>query len=175
MVESNTTKIVKDDGSTIIITWIKTSELTSYVPIKHVTGLCFDKNGNLLVIDELGEIKIPGGGPENNETLEQTLIRELQEEANITVKDIRPLGVQKIEYPNNPNKKEGDLFYQCRYICLIDELLERSPDPEGTAIYPRKFINKEEVLKQFRWGNSGVAMFNDAYFEYDKLIHKSPS
>lgn len=172
MENSNTTKITDNKNSTITITWTKTSEITLYSPIMHVVGLCFDKNGNLLVIDEFGKIKIPGGGPEKNESPEQTLIRELEEEANVTVKNIKPLGVQKVEYPNNPNKKEGDLFYQCRYVCLVDELLARSPDPEsadGKTVYPRFFLTKEEVLKQFQWGNAGISMFRDAYFEHDKL------
>lgn len=47
-----------------------------------------------------GKWEFPGGKVENNETTSQALIRELQEEVNITVSDTTPLMTIAHDYPD---------------------------------------------------------------------------
>lgn len=79
-----------------------------------------DKEGN---IDEY--YVTPGGGQENNETLEETVIRELKEEFNVDIKIIGYLGI--IE-----NDKTINYFYHCEVIngtpTLSGEEKERMTD-----------------------------------------------
>jgi ADP-ribose pyrophosphatase YjhB (NUDIX family) len=57
------------------------------------TGLCLTGDGKIVLISEDGERwDLPGGRPEGNETLEETLRREILEEACATVTEARLLG-----------------------------------------------------------------------------------
>lgn len=94
------------------ISWIHTSSLKRFKPITQVYGICFNENGEILIFRAVvgSKWQLPGGKPEVGETIEETLSRELLEEVDIRVKDIKVLGTQKVEFPNNPNKKEGAFF-----------------------------------------------------------------
>ena len=117
----NTQEDIIYKGQTYHLTWIKTDSLDNYSPITQVYGVCFDNEGNILIArsSESAQWQIPGGTPEENETIEQTLKRELLEEVDIEVKDIKVLGVQKVEVPNEPDKTH----HQVRCICTIKKLL----------------------------------------------------
>lgn len=152
------------NGITVINTWIPTKEITKYQPITQVYGVVFDKNGNILVCREKPDApwQIPGGTPEKDESLEETLIRELNEEVNITVSNILPLGVQKVSIPDNPNKEIKDVFYQARFNALLDKLNVQSKDPATGSIWERKLIPSAEINDYIKWGESGGVMFEDA-------------
>ena len=167
---TNNVSILNTKDGDVTLTWIQDKNVTKYSPFFQVYGLCFNTKGDLLVINEKGKWKIPGGTPENNETPEDTLIRELKEEADVTISKLVPLGVQRVDFPNNPNKKEGDLYYQYRYICLIDKELDRTPDPDNGLVHPRKFVTQKEQQEMINWGNAGNAMFEAAFKEFPNLI-----
>ncbi len=124
-----------------------------------------------IVFNEIGEIliarakhedswQIPGGKPEQNETHIEVLVRELQEEADITIRDALPLGAQKVEV------KEGDVrrlsSYQLRYIAILDKMLPQSVDPASGTVWERKFVPAREIKSYVKWGAVGDAMFDDA-------------
>ncbi len=154
--------IIKSNGQDITLTWIKSEDLSLFKPFYQVYGILFNQAGEILLIQEKGKWKIPGGTPEGEETDVDTLKRELVEEADISVSKIIPLGAQRVDYPNNPNKKEGDLYYQLRYICLVDELLPQTPDPDTGITNPRKYIPADQITEYVKWGEAGNAMFRDA-------------
>lgn len=154
--------IIKSNGQDVTLTWVRSDELTQFKPYFQVYGIVFNQAGEILLIQEKGKWKIPGGTPETGETDIDTLKRELVEEADVTVSKVFPLGAQKVDYPNNPKQSEGELYYQLRYICLIDELLLQTPDPDTGITNVRKFVPAEEVTEWVKWGNVGDAMFHDA-------------
>lgn len=149
---------------TVTFTWIKDNDLTRYHPICQVTGICFTSSDEILIIKNPSseEWKLPGGKMEAGETFEETLIRELEEEATVRVKNCRALGVQKVNYPNNPNLVEGEEFYQARYVCEIDELLPNTVDPDNGLLHDRKLVSMSEIEKWVQWGDVGHEMFEDA-------------
>jgi len=97
-------------------------------------------------------------------------MRELKEEASVKVKNIKLLGVQKIEYSNNPNREEGDEFYQVRMICELDKLLKQAPDPANGNIWQRKFVPLSKITDYIKWGKIGESMFSDAIEMYRRHL-----
>ena len=147
-------------GHRVIFTWIRTSNLLDYQPWTQVYGICFNSKGQILIIKEK-EWKIPGGTPRKGESPEETLKRELIEEADTVISKCWPLGVQKVDYPDNPDANMK-IFYQYRYVCLIEKLLPQTPDPDNGLVHPRKLIPVKEITRWVKWGPTGKAMFKDA-------------
>ena len=73
-------------------------------------------NGYLLLGNEDGALQFPGGHLEENETLEECLLRELQEETGIKLKDIKLKSFIKItyynkNYNNSWNNRKNNIYY----------------------------------------------------------------
>lgn len=150
--------------SHISYTWMQTPDLTSFQPITQVYGICFNASNEILIVKKPdgNEWILPGGKPEPGETLEETLKREMMEEATVTVKNCQPLGVQKVTFPQNPNRIEGDEFYQARFICEIENVLSHTHDPDDGILLDRKFVPMGEITNWVKWGDQGSQMFADA-------------
>lgn len=157
------TTALKVNGNEVKLSWIRGGNIDDFQPYFQVYGICFDDKDQILLINADSEWKIPGGTPEKSESAEETLRRELIEEADVDVSKCILLGAQKVDYPNNPNVgRGGDLFYQLRYLCLGAKLLPQTPDPDNGKIHERKFIPMEEVTTWIKWGPAGDALFKDA-------------
>ena len=78
----------------------------------------FNDNNELLIVknENNNYWTIPGGHPEAKESKEDTLKREILEEACVTVKDIKYLGA--VEVIENSNK-----YYQLRYTARVNKVL----------------------------------------------------
>ena len=155
-------------GAKVIFSWIRTNKPLNYQPWTQVYGICFDRKGKILIIKDK-EWKIPGGTPEKGESPETVLRRELIEEADTVISQCWPLGAQRVDYPDNPDPKMR-VFYQYRYLCLIEKLLPQTPDPDNGRIYPRKLVPAKEITNWVRWGPAGDAMFKDAIELFKKTI-----
>ena len=158
--------------SDIIFTWMKDDDPSHFKPITQVYGICFNRNNDILIIKKPGDNpwKIPGGRPEKGESMLETLERELDEEASVTVKNCIPLGVFKVEHPYNKNKVEGKLFYQVRFVCEIDEVAPLTVDPDNGLLHERKFVPMEEITEWVQWGQAGDDMFRDAVEEWKERL-----
>ena len=133
--------------------WIRTNLITSYTPITQAYGICFDSRGRILICRKpAGEWSLPGGTPEERETLTETLKRELMEEVQVTVKNIKTLGIQEID----------ESYYQARFVADIVEMLPPSIDPDTKLQYDRKLVYPDEVEKYVLWGERGKVMFEQA-------------
>jgi len=146
------------------MTWMRDDQLEKYSPMTQIYGVVFNKQGEILVAREAadGKWQIPGGKPEKNESIEEAIRRELLEEVDVKAGAIYPLGAQKTEIPNNPNKAEGDLFYQLRFVVELGELLPQTPDPDRGSVWERKFVPSDKITEYIKWGSVGDAMFADA-------------
>ena len=145
-------------------TWIQTDSLEGMSPITQVYAICFNEKHEILVCREDSNKPwiLPGGHPENNESVEETLIRELQEETDVLVKNIKILGAQRVDNPDNPNKNEGNRFYQVRIVCKLEKLLPQTIDPASGIIWERKFVPADKITEFVKWGLIGERMFADA-------------
>ncbi len=149
------------EGQDIVYTWVPTSDPISFTPVFQVYCICIDDKENILIIKDK-RWQIPGGTPEKGESVEQALRRELIEEAQVEVGQLLPLGVQEVSYPNNPDKEQGDLFYQYRYLAHIEKINPMMPDPDTGRQYERLFVSFEEIDNYVKWGEIGKEMFKDA-------------
>lgn len=148
----------------VSLEWIEDSDFDKYKPCKQVYGICFNQQSEILIIKNPngGDWQIPGGKPERGESYSETLKREMQEEANVRVEKVRPLGVQKVVV-----EKEGEqeVYFQMRMICQLEKKLKRTEDPALGVIYERKFVPAEEVNEWVEWGEIGKRMFEEAVKE----------
>jgi len=149
------------NGTKVLIEWINTRDVEKYQPITQVYGVVFNSKGEILICreKETGEWQIAGGHPEEGEIVAQVLERELLEEVDVIVKDIIPLGTQRISFPDNPTKP---IIYQVRCIATLDKLLPQTTDPASGNTWQRKFVQSKEVTSYVKWGITGNAMFEDA-------------
>ncbi len=89
-------------------------------------AVCIQDGKMLLVYGEKPDFWcIPGGTREDGESIEQTLLREIQEETNCEVVDYKPIAYQKIVSP------DGKVHYRLQYLCNVRSLGEFEVDPAG--------------------------------------------
>jgi 8-oxo-dGTP pyrophosphatase MutT (NUDIX family) len=90
-----------------------------------------------------------GGTVEDGETFEETLKREIQEEANMELLSCLPVGYQKVI-----DTRDGKEIYQLRYVCTARSHGPFISDPAG-AITEIKFIDPKNYKDYFDWGKIG--------------------
>lgn len=151
-------------GIKVTMTWMRDDKIEKLSPVTQIYAVVFSKRGEILVAREAedGKWQIPGGKSEGNENFRETVTRELLEEVDVQAGEIYLLGAQKTEMPGNPNKEEGDIFYQLRCVVELGDLLPQTPDPDRGNVWQRKFVPAEEVAAYIKWGEVGNAMFADA-------------
>lgn len=113
-------------------------------------GVCFYEDK--IVIGYNGKKKtwgLVGGTIEKGETLEQTLVREIQEESNMEVLSCLPIGYQKVI-----DTRDNSFYYQLRYVCLVQPYGPFVSDP-ADSITEIKLINPMEYKEYFDWGSIG--------------------
>jgi len=154
-----------------LLTWIRTDDVSKYSPITQVYGVIFNEKGEILICrgSNTADWQIPGGSPEKGETIEQTLKREIEEEADVLIKQIVPLGVQRVEYLESSDKA---IHYQARFVALVDKVLPQTldPDPKINKVWQRKFIPHEKIAEFVKWGKTGNALFVDAIKVWNTLV-----
>lgn len=150
--------IVDIDGYEVTFTWIDSKEFQHYRPITQIWGFCFTDKGELLIgrEDKDSGWRLPGGSLEAGESISQALARETSEELDAEIHEIQPFGLQEIRFPGNPDKKQGELFYQARSIAKVKALNPQTPDPCCGKVWERKLIDPKDLLEYFRWRNVGA-------------------
>lgn len=104
-------------------------------------------NGKILLMHRINNGKeyhvFPGGGVENGETIEQAVLREVQEETSLVVK------IEKLLYHHIYDDNTEQFFYLCRYV---------SGDPKlGDA-------NEAQEMK-----NGNANFYNPVWYEINGL------
>lgn len=146
------------------------SDETNFEELENVTqvyGFVFDEENKLCVIKCKGHDNwaLPGGEPENyDKSFNDVLIREVDEEADLDIKDIQRIGYLKVWKRGFPEK----IFHQLRYISRVNKIREQTKDPAYNSINEREFINLEDFNKYVNWGESGEFQLNKAIKELKK-------
>ena len=122
------------------ILWKENFELTTE-KYTQVSGYIFNENNELLIVRNENTWTIPGGHPELYEYTIGTLVREVMEEACVTIKDIKYLGA--VEVIENDEK-----YYQLRFFARVDEVLEFNKEFE---ISERKFVKLDDLKNYITW------------------------
>lgn len=156
-----------NSGNIIKFIWIEGEDLSVYNPFTQCYGVCFNHTGEILVQrkDQDHNWSLPGGTVEDGESPEETLKREFIEEVDVSLKNIKLLGGQKVVFVKGENtitKKGTNNFYQLRYYCEVDELQPQTPDPDNGVTRERMFVEAGKINDLVRWGTTGEAIFSRA-------------
>ena len=111
----------------------------------QVSGYVFDSENRLLIVKSEAWT-IPGGHPERGETPLETLVREIAEEACVTVKNARYLGAVEVV-------EKGETYYQLRYIAKTNEILSFKKEWE---VSERAFVALDDLDKYIKWANGAT-------------------
>jgi len=153
------------DGKTYTLSWIKTDDIEKYHPITQVYGVIFNGRNEILVCKQMSKHSwhLPGGHIEDGEDYKQALEREAIEEVDVRIKDINPIGVQKVTMPDNPDFVPG---YQLRCIATVQDVLPQTIDPDSQTQWERMFVPSKQIKEYIKWDTSGDAMLDDAVEAY---------
>lgn len=120
----------------------------------QIYGICFVDNKIVICFNKsLGFWVLPGGTPEDGETIEQTLKREIMEEAGLTLISYKPIGAQKVF-------GDGKIRTQLRAVCKCEKEREHN-DPCGD-ISKVKLVDIEDIKDHIDWGEIGSHIFDRA-------------
>jgi|SRR3989344_2164436 len=136
------------------VEWIETDNLSGLENVKQVYGVLFNDLGEVLIVNTVGNWQLPGGKPEHNESLLDTLVRECIEEADAEIEGVIPLGYQYVKQIDD--LKEYPKICQIRFAAKIKKLNEPTIDPATDKIPERKFINVDDFLDYCPWGKIGI-------------------
>ena len=140
--------------------WID-AEVPTRLEIRQVYGFIFSYDGRILLLEDEGKFNLPGGKPENDESVRETLIRETLEEVQVTITSPEYLGYQLIS--------AGEVFAQVRLVALIDQVLPRAIDPSTGRQYLRLLVPPTRSNDLLEWGESGDKQIASAIAVASKL------
>ena len=145
-------------------TWIK-NKVPDKLIVKQVYGIVFSDDGRILLRIEDNKYKLTGDKPENNETFEETLIREYIEELNVELDACHYLGYLLVEENN-------DKYAQVRMIAKIKSINENHVDPATGEMYGRELVNTDKVKELLGYQDeAGNLMINEAIEKAKELYN----
>lgn len=142
---------ITHQGRQVQVTWRGQPFVPPRELVTQVSGICFNEDGKIILVSKDGDSwQLVGGHPEAGETLEETFIREVSDEACAEVLAMRFLRSQEVIDPGNP---EGQvIYYQVRYWAKI-RLGKFIPKFEVTEIC---YCQPTEVKARLNWQTEKV-------------------
>lgn len=122
-----------------------------FIPPKELTiqasGVCFTENDNIVLVNDGKNWLLPGGAPEGKESMAETLIREVREEACSQVLDYEYIGSIRNEHLTPVTHGGPPVFYKARFWVRVK--LEAF-DPRF-EIKKRKVIPPDQFVAMLSW------------------------
>ena len=133
--------------------WIE-AKVPRGLEIRQVYGFVFSPDGRIVLLEDEGIFNLPGGKPEDGESMSETLIREAEEEVQITISSLNYLGYQLVT--------TDEEFAQVRLVALIDQIRPTAPDPSTGRKYRRLWVPLAQSNDLLKWGKSGAEQIASA-------------
>ena len=150
------------EGKTYECNWVEETDFEKLDKITSILGFIFNEEGQLCLVNfpKKENWCLPGGHLEDYDKSHlDCLIREVDEEADLVLKDITPLGY--IESKVKGEKEIADR--QLRFVAKVDKMNPQTIDPAEGIIPERKFIDPKEFVEHTGWiGGNGLLQLNKA-------------
>lgn len=159
-----------DDGGKIYdCEWFDDTNFEALDSISGARGFIFDDKNRVCIYKvkkNIGWNALGGRAEEEDNSPEETLIREVNEEVDIELKDIKRVGYLKA-IPRDKTKK-SEIIYEPRFVARVKEFKERTIDPAEGVMGEMKFVKPKEFCKYTGWGKDGE-------FQLKKALEKLKS
>ncbi|VVB79506.1 NUDIX domain protein [uncultured archaeon] len=146
--------VIKWQGKFYDCEWFEKYNFEDYSQIKNVHGFVFDDKGRVCIVRVVKKdhwSDLGGGVEKEDKTFEDTFIREVNEEADLDLKDLKRLALIKV----TPRHDKKNIFYALRFVARVKKIKPQTIDPAEGTINERKFINPKEFNKYCNWGENG--------------------
>lgn len=138
-------------GRTVLAVWCSAPWRPEIALVRQCSGLCFDEAGHLLLVSGDGQHwALPGGHLEPGEALEDTLCREVREEACARVGAMAYLGCQRIH--EEADGQALPVYYQARFWARV--VLD--PFAPRHEIVQRRLVTPDQAARLLGWGESPI-------------------
>jgi ADP-ribose pyrophosphatase YjhB (NUDIX family) len=141
--------------------WFDEYDYEKLTPITGVHGFVFNDKNEVCIarVKKENVWSDLGGKPEKQDKkFEDTFIREVDEEADLDIKNIVRIGYIKVIPRHNPKKIE----YQLRFTARVKKIKHQTIDPAEGTINDRKFIPIKDFRKYTLWGNEADTQLKKA-------------
>ncbi len=132
--------------------------------IKQVYGFVLneDRTKTIIVKRNNGMYLLPGGGVEEGEKPEETLIREIKKESNrdIKIETAKPLYYQKMYLKDEQGEYIEQPGLQVRYSVIVKNDNEFIHDPDNGDIVEAFWVDIKDIDKYLDWGDTAILIKN---------------
>jgi inorganic pyrophosphatase len=136
-------------GKRFEATWQSEGELPPRNQVTQASAVCFTSDDQIVMISGDGIAwNIPGGHPEEGESPDDALSREVWEEACCEIIEHALLGYQHVR-----DLTDDSVHFQLRYFCRVDV----EPFDPKHEITHRKIISPGDFLQTLEYGHSPIA------------------
>jgi ADP-ribose pyrophosphatase YjhB (NUDIX family) len=138
------------DGARYRVAWFDPPFVPPLGETTQALGICFTHDSQIVLVTwNDSDWTLPGGTIEPGETLEQTLIREVWEEACARVRGCVYIGCQRVEHLDD----DRPAYYQTRFWARVD--LE--PLVAAHEMTARRVVTPGEFPDALFWGGERTA------------------
>jgi ADP-ribose pyrophosphatase YjhB (NUDIX family) len=143
-------EIVVADGARYRVSWFDPPFRPPLAETTQALGVCFTPDSRIVLVTWNGsEWTLPGGTIELGETLEQTLAREVREEACARVVACDYIGCQRVEHLDD----ERAPYYQTRFWARV----ELEPFVATHEMTARRLVAPDRFRDTLFWGRETTA------------------
>lgn len=153
-----------------LMEWSNGTDFENLDKVVQSYGFIFDKKGRICIVDCNGYWCLPGGKPEDcDETFEDTLIREVDEEANLDIKNIKRIGYFQVT-PLSDNCERKEVHHILRYTAEVDNIKKQTIDPANGKIPLRKFVDPSQFVELVGWEDNGELQLGKALKIFEERL-----
>jgi ADP-ribose pyrophosphatase YjhB (NUDIX family) len=138
-------------GRELLVTWRDTSFSPPCLSGNQASGICFTEDNMVVLVSNDGQTwSLPGGHTESGESTEDTLVREVNEEACAMVTNLAYLGAQEVR--DLADNTGSTIHYQALFWARV-RLGEFEPKYETKA---RRLVLPSEINDSLYQTPSGI-------------------